>query len=68
MLGIHYLALVIVIIATLFVFVMLYFSLVVSDLRTKNKELIQKIALIEYDIKIMKTNKDDPEEKEELSD
>jgi hypothetical protein len=27
---------------------MLYFSLVVSDLKSKNKELSQKMALLEY--------------------
>ena len=30
------------------VFVFLYFSITVSDLKTKNIELIQKIALMEY--------------------
>jgi hypothetical protein len=29
---------------------MLYFSLVVSDLKSKNKELSQKMALLEYKV------------------
>jgi hypothetical protein len=32
----------------LLVLAMLYFSLVVSDLKSKNKELSQKMALLEY--------------------
>jgi hypothetical protein len=49
MLGIHYPpALAFVIVALLLVLVMLYFSVVVSDLKSRNKELSQKIALIEY--------------------
>lgn len=49
MLGIHYPpALAFVIVALLLVLVMLYFSIVVSDLKSRNKELSQKIALIEY--------------------
>jgi hypothetical protein len=32
----------------LFVIVMLYFSIVVSDLKSTNKELCQKIAMMEY--------------------
>ncbi len=41
-------ALVFVLIFFMLVFAMLYFSLVVSDLKSKNKELSQKIALLEY--------------------
>lgn len=48
-LGIKYPpALVFVVIFFMLVFAMLYFSLVVSDLKSKNKELSQKIALLEY--------------------
>lgn len=48
-LGISYPpALVFLIICFLFALVMLYFSLVVSNLKSKNKELAQKIALMEY--------------------
>lgn len=48
-LGIHYPpALIIPIISILFVLVILYFSIVVSDLKTKNKNLTQKVALMEY--------------------
>ncbi|KPK30877.1 MAG: hypothetical protein AMK70_13300 [Nitrospira bacterium SG8_35_1] len=68
MLGIHYpLALVIVIIAILFVFVMLYFSLVVSDLRTQNKELIQKMALMEYELENMSINSESHRDEEGVS-
>jgi len=41
-------ALVFVLIFFLLLFAMLYFSLVVSDLKSKNKEMSQKIALLEY--------------------
>jgi hypothetical protein len=41
-------ALVFVLIFFMLVFAMLYFSLVVSDLKSKNKELSQKMALLEY--------------------
>jgi hypothetical protein len=41
-------ALVFVLIFFMLVSAMLYFSLVVSDLKSKNKELSQKIALLEY--------------------
>lgn len=52
-LGIHYPpVLVFVAIFFLMFFAMLYFSLVVSDLKNRNKELIQKVALMEY--KLMK--------------
>jgi hypothetical protein len=48
-LGISYPpALVFMLIFFLLVFAMLYFSLVVSDLKSKNKELSQKMALLEY--------------------
>ncbi len=48
-LGISYPpALVFVLIFFLFILVMLYFSIVVSDLKGKNKELGQKIALMEF--------------------
>ena len=48
-LGIHYPpALILPILAVLFILVVLYFSIVVSDLKTKNKELAQKVALMEY--------------------
>ena len=48
-LGIYYPpALVILILSFFLISAILYFSIVVSDLKTKNKELIQKIALMEY--------------------
>lgn len=48
-LGISYPpVLVFLVISFLFVLAMLYFSIVVSDLKSKNKELSQKIALMEY--------------------
>jgi hypothetical protein len=48
-LGIHYPpALAFVIVAFLLVLVVLYFSVVVSDLKSRNKELSQKVALMEY--------------------
>lgn len=48
-LGINYPpALVFMLIFFLLVFAMLYFSIVVSDLKSKNKELSQKMALMEY--------------------
>lgn len=43
-------ALVFVLIFFMLVFAMLYFSLVISDLKSKNKELSQKMALLEYRI------------------
>ena len=50
-LGISYPpALVFILIFFLLVFAMLYFSLVVSDLKSKNKELSQKMALLEYKV------------------
>ncbi|GAB4415729.1 MAG: hypothetical protein OHK0032_11890 [Thermodesulfovibrionales bacterium] len=57
-LGISYPpALVFMLIFFLFVLVILYFSIVVSDLKGKNKELSQKIALMEY--KLGKLYKED---------
>jgi hypothetical protein len=54
-LGIHYPpALILPIISILFVLVVLYFSIVVSDLKTKGKELAQKIALMEYELNKIK--------------
>jgi hypothetical protein len=48
-LGIHYPpAFAFIIVVLLLVLVMLYFSIVVSDLKSRNKELSQKIALLEY--------------------
>lgn len=48
-LGIHYPpALIFLIVFFLLTFILLYFSIVVSDLKSKNKELSQKIALLEY--------------------
>lgn len=49
-------ALVFVLIFFLLVSAMLYFSLVVSDLKSKNKELSQKIALLEYRVACMTRN------------
>ncbi|UCE71446.1 MAG: hypothetical protein JSU99_09175, partial [Nitrospiraceae bacterium] len=60
-------ALVIVIIAILFVFVMLYFSLVVSDLRTQTKELIQKLALMEYELENMSISSESHRDEEGVS-
>jgi hypothetical protein len=48
-LGIHYPpALVFIIAVILLVLVMLYFSVAVSNLKSRNKELTQKVALLEY--------------------
>ena len=50
-LGISYPpSLVFMLIFFLLVLAMLYFSLVVSDLKSKNKELSQKMALLEYKV------------------
>ena len=50
-LGISYPpVLILLVVSFLFVLAMLYFSIVVSDLKSKNKELSQKIALMEYKI------------------
>lgn len=40
------------------VLTMFYFSLVVSDLKSKNKELSQKVALMEYRIREMDNKRD----------
>jgi len=45
--------LVFVIISFLLVLALLYFSVVGSDLKGKNKELSQKIALMEYKLSIL---------------
>lgn len=51
-LGIHYPpALIFFIFFFIVVLTMFYFSIVVSDLKSKNKELSQKLALMEYKIK-----------------
>lgn len=50
-LGVHYPpALIFLIVFFLLTFTLLYFSIVVSDLKSKNKELSQKVALMEYKI------------------
>lgn len=48
--------LILIIIIFVLLLVLFLFSLVISDLKTKNKELTQKIALIEFELKIK--NKD----------
>lgn len=51
-LGINYPpALIFLIFSFIVVLTMFYFSIVVSDLKSKNKELSQKLALMEYKIK-----------------
>ncbi len=56
-LGISYPPILIfIIVFFLFLLVLLYFSAIVSDLKSKNKELSQKIALIEY--KLAKSDKE----------
>jgi hypothetical protein len=58
-LGIHYPpAFAFVLVVLLLVVVMLYFSIVVSDLKSRNKELSQKIALIEYKLNRLQEEKD----------
>ena len=58
-LGISYPpALVFVLIFFLLVLVILYFSIVVSDLKSKNNELSQKIALMEYKLTTFYKKKD----------
>jgi len=48
-LGISYPpALAFIVVVLLLAFVMLYFSIVVSDLKSRNKELSQKMALMEF--------------------
>jgi hypothetical protein len=57
-LGISYPpVLVLLIIFFLMVLVLLYFSIVVSDLKGKNKELSQKIALMEYRLEKLQKEK-----------
>lgn len=51
-------ALVFIIIFFSLIFAMLYFSIVVSDLKSKNKELSQKIALMEYKLNKLHTGTD----------
>ena len=60
-LGIHYPpALAFIIVTILLVLVMLYFSIAVSDLKSRNKELSQKIALLEYKLsKLYKGKRED---------
>jgi len=59
-LGINYPpALAFIIIFLLFVIVMLYFSISVSDLKSENKELSQKIALMEYKLTRLQKEKED---------
>lgn len=59
-LGISYPpALAFVLIFFLLVTVILYFSLVVSDLKGKNKELSQKIALMEFKLSRLHEEKED---------
>lgn len=53
--------LVFVIVFFLLLLVLLYFSIVVSDLKSKNKELSQKIALMEYRLREPDGKKDDAE-------
>lgn len=61
-LGISYPpALVFVIVFFLFLLVLLYFSVVVSDLKSKNKELSQKIALMEFKLGKLGEGKNDEE-------
>lgn len=56
-LGINYPpVLVFMIISFFLILAMLYFSIVVSDLKTKNKELSQKIALMEYKLNASDTD------------
>jgi hypothetical protein len=44
------------------VFAILYFSIVVSDLKSKNKELSQKVALMEY--KLSRVHRDEADSRE----
>jgi hypothetical protein len=56
-LGIHYPpALIFLIVFFLLTLTLLYFSIVVSDLKCRNKELSQKIALVEFKISRLKQN------------
>jgi hypothetical protein len=59
-LGISYPpALAFIIVVLLLVLVMLYFSIAVSDLKSRNKELSQKIALMEYKLSKLYKEKED---------
>jgi hypothetical protein len=59
-LGISYPpALAFVVVIFLLVLVMLYFSIAVSDLKSRNKELTQKIALMEYKLSKLYKEKED---------
>jgi uncharacterized membrane-anchored protein len=59
-LGIRYPpALAFIIVVLLLVLVVLYFSIAVSDLKSKNKELTQKIALMEYKLSRLHKEKKD---------
>jgi hypothetical protein len=59
-LGISYPpALAFIIVVILLVLVMLYFSVAVSDLKSRNKELSQKIALLEYKLSKLYRGKQD---------
>ncbi len=52
--------LILLVIFFLLIFAMLYFSVVVSDLKSKNKELSQKFALLEYKISGLHKERPDP--------
>ncbi|MFA6079247.1 MAG: DUF2304 domain-containing protein [Candidatus Omnitrophota bacterium] len=59
-LGISYPpALAFIIVVLLLVLVMLYFSIAVSDLKSRNKDLGQKIALMEYKLSKLYKEKED---------
>jgi hypothetical protein len=58
-LGISYPpALAFIIVVLLLVLVMLYFSVAVSDLKSRNKELSQKIALMEFELRKVQKEKE----------
>lgn len=42
----------------LFILAMLYFSYMVSDLKSKNKELTQKLVLLEHEVKSIQPDQD----------
>lgn len=46
--------LMLIIILFIFTFIIFLFSLVISDLKTKNKELVQKIVLMEFKLEKLK--------------
>lgn len=57
--GINYPpVLVFMVISFFMILAILYFSIVVSDLKSKNKELSQKIALMEYKLEKLSQDKD----------